>query len=213
MMFIGIDPGKAGGIAFVSDQPGWEPFAIKMPATERDLLVALCPILPTQFDSRPARAVLELVRATPQMGVVSAFTFGQGYGAIRMALAASGIPFDEVTPPVWQRVMQCRTGGDKNISKRRAQELFPALTITHAIADALLLAEYGRRMEQTRGHQETPSQGHQRSTKQILAQLETGAQTEAVQGGRRASAVRAAAPQSTAAAAARTRGHAHRGAR
>jgi hypothetical protein len=47
--------------------------------------------------------------------------------------------------------MQCLTGGDKNISKRRAQELFPSLKITHAVADALLIAEYGRRLERGEG--------------------------------------------------------------
>ena len=36
--------------------------------------------------------------------------------------------------------------GDKNVTKSRAQELFPELKITHAIADALLIAEYGRRV-------------------------------------------------------------------
>lgn len=210
MIFIGIDPGKAGGIAAVfGDSTVY--FAEKMPQTERELFDVFHR---AQFTIQGQyRAVLELVRATPQMGVVSAFTFGKGYGAIRMALAAAGIPFDEVTPPVWQRVMQCRTGGDKNISKRRAQELFPALTMTHAIADALLLAEYARRMEQTRGHQETLSQGHQRSTRQILAQLETGAQTQAVKRRGRASTVGAPSTQPATAAAARAGGRAHRSAR
>jgi len=41
--------------------------------------------------------------------------------------------------------MGCLTKGDKNVSKRRAQELFPALKVTHAIADALLIAEFARR--------------------------------------------------------------------
>jgi hypothetical protein len=36
--------------------------------------------------------------------------------------------------------------GDKNVTKRRAQQLFPQLKVTHAIADALLIAEYGRRV-------------------------------------------------------------------
>ncbi len=40
---------------------------------------------------------------------------------------------------------QILTKGDKNVSKRRAQELFPALKVTHAIADALLIAEFARR--------------------------------------------------------------------
>jgi hypothetical protein len=35
--------------------------------------------------------------------------------------------------------------GDKNVTKRKAQELFPSLKITHATADALLIAEYLRR--------------------------------------------------------------------
>ena len=41
--------------------------------------------------------------------------------------------------------MKCLTKGDKNVSKRKAQELFPGLKITHKIADALVLAKYGQR--------------------------------------------------------------------
>jgi hypothetical protein len=37
------------------------------------------------------------------------------------------------------------TKGDKNVSKRRAQELYPQLKITHSTADALLIATYGTR--------------------------------------------------------------------
>jgi hypothetical protein len=40
--------------------------------------------------------------------------------------------------------MQCLTKGDKNVSKAAAQRLWPKLKITHANADALLIAEYGR---------------------------------------------------------------------
>jgi hypothetical protein len=39
-------------------------------------------------------------------------------------------------------VMARLTKGDKHISKQRAQQLFPSAKVTHAIADALLLAEY-----------------------------------------------------------------------
>lgn len=41
--------------------------------------------------------------------------------------------------------MGCLTKGDKNISKARAQQLFPTAKITHATADALLLAEWRRK--------------------------------------------------------------------
>lgn len=138
-IFIGIDPGQSGGIAAVSTA-GEALVFTGMPATERDVFDFL-----RGLAGDDCHAVLEFVRSSPQMGVKSAFTFGQGYGGLRMALVASGIPFDEVTPQKWQPVMQCRSGGDKNVTKRRAQELFPKVRMTHAIADALLLAEYCRR--------------------------------------------------------------------
>jgi hypothetical protein len=62
-----------------------------------------------------------------------------------MGLTAAGIPFERISPQAWQKSLGCMTGGDKNISKRRAQELFPTMNVTHATADALLIAEYGRR--------------------------------------------------------------------
>jgi hypothetical protein len=42
--------------------------------------------------------------------------------------------------------MGCLTKGDKNVSKRKAQELFPSTKVTHAIADSMLIAAYGRKM-------------------------------------------------------------------
>ncbi len=64
-----------------------------------------------------------------------------------MALVAAGIAFDEVTPQRWQKMLGCRSKGDKNVTKRRAQDLFPQVRVTHALADALLLAEYCRRVK------------------------------------------------------------------
>jgi hypothetical protein len=40
------------------------------------------------------------------------------------------------------------TRGDKNVSKRRAQEIFPMIKVTHSVADALLIAEYNRMTNQ-----------------------------------------------------------------
>jgi len=81
----------------------------------------------------------------PGQGVASSFKFGQGYGSLEMALTAAGIPFERVTPQKWQKALGCLTKGQKNVSKRKAQELFPTMKVTHATADALLIAEWGRR--------------------------------------------------------------------
>jgi len=138
--YIGIDPGVSGGLAVLTPDGDVE-LATKFPDNEGDIFRTLSLFSVCSF------AVLELVRSSPQMGVRSAFTFGQSYGALRMALAAAYIPFAEITPSKWQLAMKCRSKGDKNVTKRRAVELFPAVKVTHAISDALLLAYYCRRMK------------------------------------------------------------------
>lgn len=138
---IGIDPGVSGGIAWICDG---KPCVEKMPDTLQDLWELICDI---KADGDHFVAYLEQVHSSPQMGVKSAFTFGNGFGHLQMALTAAGIPFERVRPQVWQKALGCMTKGDKNVSKRKAQELFPQLKITHATADAILLAEFGRRLQ------------------------------------------------------------------
>jgi Holliday junction resolvasome RuvABC endonuclease subunit len=141
---IGIDPGANGAIAWI-DERG-KSCVEKMPDTLPDLWELICDI--TNFprsaiDGRKYKAYIEQVSSSPQMGVVSAFSFGRGYGNLEMALTAAGIPFERVRPQVWQKAMGCMTKGDKNISKAKAQELFPDKKVIHATADALLIALYG----------------------------------------------------------------------
>jgi len=139
MTTIGIDPGKSGGIAWIDERGRM--CVEKMPETLRDLWDF---IVTFHDHDTGCKAYLEQVHSMPGQGVSSSFTFGQGYGALEMALIAAGIPFERVTPQKWQKAMQCMTKGDKNVSKRRAQELFPEIKFTHATADAALIAEYGR---------------------------------------------------------------------
>lgn len=143
--YIGVDPGQSGGIAFLRD--GEPARAVTMPATETDLWR----LIVSAYE--PAVCVVEKVGATPQMGVVSAFKFGQSVGLIRMACIAAGFRLEYVTPQKWQRhfglIVKGRGLGQrdadkKNRNKAVAQQLFPELAITHALADALLIAEYGR---------------------------------------------------------------------
>jgi crossover junction endodeoxyribonuclease RuvC len=136
MTILGIDPGANGAIAWITNG---KPCVEKMPDTLQDLWELLRDIAV----EGQCVAYLEQVHSSPQRGVVSSFTFGNGFGRLEMALTAAGIPFERVRPQVWQKVMGCMTKGDKNVSKRRSQELFPQIKVTHAIADALLIASYG----------------------------------------------------------------------
>jgi hypothetical protein len=139
MIYIGVDPGVSGGIAAINDSRRVVR-SFGMPEDPQQLLEQLREI-PGHF----RLAILEHVRSSPQMGVTSSFTFGRGVGRLERALIAAGLAgYAEVSPIKWQNALACRTGGDKNITKARAQALFPGVKVTHAIADALLLAEYLR---------------------------------------------------------------------
>jgi Holliday junction resolvasome RuvABC endonuclease subunit len=145
MITIGIDPGKSGGIAWI-DETG-KACVEKMPDTLKDLWELIDTIRGGYYRicNEGCKAYIEQVSSSPQMGVVSAFTFGNGYGHLEMALTAAGIPFERVRPQAWQKAMGCMSKGNKNVTKRKAQELFPQIKVTHATADALLIATYGTR--------------------------------------------------------------------
>lgn len=147
---IGIDPGINGGIAWIVDG---DARVEKMPETIADLWELISDIryqeyaTPRLEGEHGCKAYIEKVSSSPQMGVVSSFSFGRGYGNLEMALTAAGIPFKRPRPQEWQKALSCLTKGDKNITKKRAQELFPHIKCTHAVSDALLIAEYGRRQQ------------------------------------------------------------------
>lgn len=119
-----------------------------MPETERDTYDLFYDIWTTAL--KDAKALIERVHAMPICGVSSSFIFGKNYGFLRGCLIGIGIPFEEVTPHVWQRSIGCLTHGKKNISKAKAQQLFPHLKITHHTADSVLICEYLRRKEAQR---------------------------------------------------------------
>lgn len=149
--YIGIDPGASGGLVCLSGAGGVRSF-IGMPDTVADLVETLqawstgCTVV----------AYMESVHSSPQMGVSSAFKFGRNVGVIEGVLAALKIRHEFVSPQKWQKAMGLLSKGralgrgdsaKKKANKAAAQSLFPGLKITHAIADALLIGEYGRRIE------------------------------------------------------------------
>lgn len=145
MIYIGVDPGKSGAIAFLDPDTN-KTWVVRCSETLKDLHDALMDVA---VDCEGmAYCILEQVHAMPGQGVSSTFKFGQSYGQLEALLICSGIPFERVTPVKWQNALGCRSGGDKNITKAKAQELFPNMKITHKTADALLLAEYARRTKE-----------------------------------------------------------------
>ena len=140
MFFIGIDPGTSGGAALL-DAAGQYIDAFKFKdMTDHDIAEAFR----EWAGFGDIQCIIEKVHSMPKQGVKSTFTFGRNFGFLVGCLTALKIPFDFVTPNKWQTALQCQTKGDKNVTKAKAQRLFPTLKITHALADALLIAVYCR---------------------------------------------------------------------
>lgn len=155
--YIGIDPGSSGGIAII--RPDGRSSAFPTPYCDGDYDEgAMRELLDMAIDEgRPMPcAIIERVHSMPSQGVASMFSFGAGYGLWRGMCAAMRIPYRLVPPQTWQKVMLA--GEDKSDKKaasvRVARRLFPDVSLRksergrvdhHGMADALLIAEYGRR--------------------------------------------------------------------
>ena len=144
MIYIGIDPGKNGGIAIIPDDNEIEVY----PFSEENLLDEI------HYFSKgyACKCVLEKVNAMPHQGVVSMFNFGQNYGFIQGVLKAYNIPFELVPPQKWKKEFSVTS--DKNTSIEVAKRLFPQVNLKaterckkdhDGMAEALLMAEYARR--------------------------------------------------------------------
>ena len=145
MVFIGIDPGVSGAAAILDNTGAIIQVVAFKKLTHKDTSDLLSSWYSQYFDGDGGITVmLEKVHSMPGQGVKSVFGFGEHYGFLIGVVTALDLPFEYVTPQRWQKRMNCRTGGNKNVSKAAAQRRFPQQKITHAIADALLIAEYAR---------------------------------------------------------------------
>ena len=79
------------------------------------------------YESLGARQLfIEQVGGLPGQSAPAAFTFGQGYGAVRMAALACGLAIEPVPPATWKGAL--RVPKDKKAARARAGELLPAFT-------------------------------------------------------------------------------------
>lgn len=143
MIYIGIDPGKNGGIAVLAREIGG--VLAEAYVYSDDKLIEVI-----KSHEGKARACVEKVAARPNQGVVSMFSFGESYGAIKGILQALGVPYTTVTPQRWKKTLQ--VSKDKSTSIVKAKELYPGVNLLpnsrcrkdhDGMAEALLIATYG----------------------------------------------------------------------
>jgi len=159
--YVGIDPGKSGGIAWVFSGTDAVVLAPLGSLTDKDVwdcLKGSAKILGPNLVNRvnrPGFVCIERVGGFIQGSKLpgsAMFNFGKSAGILEGLVIALGAPYELVTPQKWQRTLgiPARKPNEskskyKNRLKARAQQLFPSQNITLATADALLIAEYCRR--------------------------------------------------------------------
>ena len=115
---LGIDPGNKGAIAILDDKGNlvevWD-----MPTLEIKVGKATKTRISAELLAEELRnwsdvkcAYMEAVASSPQMGVSSAFAFGEGFGIVKGVLAALGIPVALVQPAKWKRDMKLNSSKD-----------------------------------------------------------------------------------------------------
>lgn len=148
MIFIGCDPGKKGGLAFIYQT---DEFTVtrSVPFSEEEYATIFRELKKV---NESMACCIERVSAMPKQGVVSMFTFGQNYGWILGNLDAHEIPYETVTPKKWKA--EFGLSGEKASSIEVCKHLFPHVSLlpnerckkdSDGMAEALLIAEYARR--------------------------------------------------------------------
>jgi crossover junction endodeoxyribonuclease RuvC len=176
MIYIGIDPGLNGAVAFINedvlgnckdtDGSGLLVEVFDTPTLEVDSsgkvrnkynTAAMADLLAPYLEIPPYQrgrslVILESVHSMPKQGVASSFTFGEGLGMWKGIIAAYRLPLELPSPQRWKKEMMADMGKDKDASRLRAIQLFPVVANRldrkkdDGRAEALLLAEYGRRL-------------------------------------------------------------------
>ncbi len=146
MIYIGIDPGLYGAVAWLTPKGPYVediPVVLKGGGFVKNEINAAGLIQMLRFDGEYA-AMLERINAMPGQGVSSMFSMGDSFGVIRCALAAAKIPTEYITPQSWKK--HFHISSDKEVSRALAIRLYPTIDLhlkDHADrAEALLIATY-----------------------------------------------------------------------
>ena len=149
MRILGIDPGINGGLAIVDIDIDSTVLvdAIDIPITgvgaktRVDVLAIRDWILAHQ----PRHALIERAGVMPKQGISSGFKYGRAVGSLEAVIACCEVPMTIIEPTVWKKFHQLR-GGEKEASRQRALQLFPAAhrllsrKMDHGRAEAALIA-------------------------------------------------------------------------
>jgi Holliday junction resolvasome RuvABC endonuclease subunit len=127
-LIAGVDPGKSGGIAFITPQ-GDLHAVYDMPTVKTSTgRQAVDPHAVAEIFRRhqPSTTIVEQVATRPGEGPVGAFSFGTSYGVVLGVLAALGLRHKLVRPEAWKKQVGIPAKSDKGVSMAFAKRLVPS---------------------------------------------------------------------------------------
>jgi len=155
MIFFGTDPGVNGGMACLHTTNTRNLLSVKTLkfSTTTELGIwQWIDCMPKGHGVQTVHSYVEQQAVRPTDRRTNVAKLHHQWGVIRaFFIATEEIQLHAVRPQEWQREFKLIVPKTwthtkkKNLHKQRAEELFPGIKITHAIADALLIAEWGRR--------------------------------------------------------------------
>ena len=144
MIKIAIDPGSSSGSLVIKTGDEY----LLYPFNKSDFYV-IDNALKLAKESDSVRCIIEKVHTMPGQGISSAGKFMENYGIMKGLLIANRIPFKEVPPQTWMKVLPINKKYSnetktqwKNRLMQHAKQLVPDLKIVHTTADAILMIEY-----------------------------------------------------------------------
>jgi crossover junction endodeoxyribonuclease RuvC len=151
---MGIDPGKNGAVCVLGEPE--EPYIWSLDAFDLESPSCNKNFFQVCAEFHVTGIFIERVTAFHGASSSSSFTFGKGFGRLIGWCEAMMARYTLVQPKVWQKEMHVGTGTGtpKEKSFRAARRLFPEVNLipegkrkpNDGWADALLIAEYGRRV-------------------------------------------------------------------
>ena len=123
-MFMGIDIGATGAVAFLSGEKGVYFMVHDMPVVDGVTSAIGLARLFASNNGPGLVAYVEHAQAMPGQGTVSMFRYGRSFGVVLGVLAAYQIPFTLVRSNVWKKAMGLQ-GQDKERARAFAQQWYP----------------------------------------------------------------------------------------
>ena len=143
-VYIGIDPGKSGGICVIEDD-----FIKAFPCPDNIQDTALIFAMSISVnETKKVVAYIEKVWARPTDAKGSIWKFAENYGVWKGIAGAYEIELIEVSPQKWMKYFETpklEKSSRKRYLRDKARSMYPDLKkVTLKTADAILIASYAK---------------------------------------------------------------------